>query len=153
MHDGGRLLGGIELLLISCLCPQWINVSKIRKIWILVLLNVGHLLFFLVASWYHFVSSVYIVLILCFTQGILHGSTIVHSLASTADAFVDTTDKGIALGMVEVGPDLGRLAAGLLGLFIEKYIRDHCTNRLLQGRFCFARSPSSLGWSENLSCK
>jgi hypothetical protein len=154
LGDVGYFLGGVELLFVSCIFPDWMTFFKIRKIWFLVLLNVGHLMFFLFASWYHFISNVAVILVLCLTQGLIHGSTTVHCLASSTESFTGTSDKGTALGLVVTGGSVGRLTAGLIGLFVEEYLREHCTNRLMLGKFCLARYRSSVGWNENrLDCK
>ena len=67
----GGFLGAIDIILVSFLCPSWMSRLYFRKIWIINLLSFGHLLFFFCATWYRFVPNVYIVLILCATQGIL----------------------------------------------------------------------------------
>ena len=54
--------------------------------------------------------------------------------------------------ITEVGCAIGRLAAGLLGIFVEDYLRHHCINNRLMGKFCLARFSSAAGWNENLNC-
>ena len=70
-----------------------------------------------------------------------------------ADRFPNPRDKGTAMGYMEIALAAGRLAAGLLGLFVEKYLKEHCMYNLLQGQFCLARVPSFNGWYKNVHCK
>ncbi|XP_031557175.1 battenin-like isoform X2 [Actinia tenebrosa] len=113
--DTGIWAGGASLL-VSYLCPEWINVLRIRKIWLLVLLNVSHFLFFIFASWFRFLPSVIPVLVLCFTQGVVYGLSLIYSLMDAAMLFPCPKDNGTAMGIVEFGLSLGRFAAGILGI-------------------------------------
>jgi len=151
--DIGMVLGGSEIAIVSCLCPAWLSVFRIRRIWIPVLVNVGHLMFFLFAAWYHFVPNVYILLVLCVTHGFVFGSTIVHIVVAAADKFKCIHQRGLALSITELGCSLGNLVSSLLGIFVESYLRRHCTNNLLMGHYCLARFSSNVGWNENLQCK
>ena len=141
-------------MVVSRLCPKLQPTSNFfnRKIWVLVLTHVGPLIFFLLSSWYHFVPSVYIILVLCGTLGILISSISVRVLSSTAESFVKSRDRGTAMVIIEVNCSIGGLAAGLLGIFVEDYLRHHCINNLLMGKLCLARFSSAAGWNENLNC-
>lgn len=150
--DVGMVLGGSERMVVSCLCPSWLKFLRIRKLWILVLLNVSHLMVFLFASWYHFVPNVYIVLFLSGTHGLVFGSTAVHVVVAAADKFQNSHMKGLSLNITHLGCSLGRLASGLLGIYVEEYLRKHCTNSLLMGRYCLARFDETVGWSQNFHC-
>ena len=150
LSDAGMQVGGLELVLASCLSKNCLELVKIRRIWIMVVLNASCLLFYVFASWYRFLPNVYIVFGLVFVQGILQGSIRVQSISLAADSFQNPRDKGTAMGFVEVGFSFGRLTAGFMGLFVERHLRDHCTNRLLQGEFCLARTPSFRGWYQNI---
>jgi hypothetical protein len=152
ISDFGILFGGLEILLVSCISCLWIEFFKIRRIWIRVFLNVSLLIFFVLASWYHFLPNVVVVLVLCYIQGHLYGSVLVLCLETSADCFTGARDKGTALGFVEVGLSAGRISAGLLGLFVERYLREHCTYNLLLGRFCLARHQTTTGWNTNSNC-
>jgi len=80
------------------------------------------------------------------------GSTTVHVLVAAADKFEHTDKKGLALNISQFGCALGRLASGLLGIFVEEYLRKHCTNNLLMGKYCLARFDVSIGWNKNSQC-
>lgn len=151
--DIGMVLGSCELMVVSCLCPGFINVFRIRRLWIFIPLNVGHLMFFLFAAWYHFVANIYILLVLCATHGLVFGLTCVHVFVAAANRFESTHEKGLALNITELGSSLGKLVSGMLGIFVEAYLRQHCTNNMLMGKYCLARFSSSVGWNNNLECK
>lgn len=152
LSDAGILIGGMGHLFISCLCNDFIGYVRVRKIWILVLLEASHLLLLFFASWYRFLPSVVPVLIMCLTQGVIHGMTLVQCVVNAANLFTSERDKGTAFGWIEVALSVGRIAAGFLGVFTEKYLREHCTFRLLLGRYCLARHSSFTGWETNSSC-
>jgi hypothetical protein len=152
LSDAGILFGGMGSLLVSCLCHKWIEFFRIRKIWILALLNVFHLFLFVFASWYRFLPNVLVVLVLCFTQGVLQGSILVQCMTTAADLFSCARDKGTALGLLELGISVGRIGAGILGVSTERYLREHCTNELMLGQFCLARHSSQAGWNTSLNC-
>lgn len=153
IYNIGRGIGGVELLVASSICPQRMEMFKIRRIWLIILILDGILVVFVSSSWYHFLPSVYIVLVLCFILAIVDGCGTVNTLVGSADVFDNIPDKATALSFVELGGPIGTLIAVLLGLVIEGYIREHCTNRLLPGRFCFARAQSTLQWNNNVNCK
>ena len=141
------MVGGMELSLVSFFCPGFLDTIKIRRIWILIVLCAAHALVFLSASWFHYTNNVYIIFILCFTQGVTGGSAYVHLFSLSADLFTDSRRLGTVLGYLEASSSVGRLLAGLLGTFVEVYLREHCEHRLLLGRFCLARLSSHGMWS------
>ncbi|XP_020914412.1 battenin-like [Exaiptasia diaphana] len=144
--DGGRMLGGMELSVVSLCCPGFLDIVKIRRVWILVLLSFGHVLVFLSISWFHYIDNVYIMFILCLTFGVTKGCLSVHCFSLASDLITDSRKLGRVLGYMEVSISVCRLSAGLLGLFVEKYLREHCEHRLLLGRFCIARLSSPGMW-------
>ena len=152
LNDLGQMIGGMELSLVSFFCPGFLDIIKIRRIWILVLLSAGHMMVFISVSWFHFTDNVYIIFILCFTQGVTTGCATVQCFSLTADLFIDSRKLGTVLGYLEVSATVGKLSAGLLGVFVEKYLTEHCTHRLLLGRFCLARLPSLKMWTTS-NCK
>lgn len=138
LSDAGIWFSGASLLT-PYLSPEGIDVLRIRKIWLLVLLHISHLFLFIFASWYRFLPNFILVLVLCFTQGVLQGLVLIYSMMDTAILFPCPKDNGTALGLLEIGLSVGRVAAGLLGIITEKQLRQHCTYTLLLGRFCLAR--------------
>ena len=152
--DIGTFLGGMEMMMISYFCPCWKNdiSPRYRTTSILLLGSIAHLLFFAFASWYRFVPSVYIILVLSFCHGVLYGSIAVRGLVHVGEYFANSKLKGTAMSMSTIGVGLGRAVSGFLGIFIEERMREHCTIELFLGSFCLARFPSKVGWNENMQC-
>ena len=148
----GLVFGGMELMLVSRLFPKRVNTFFSQNIWILILVSLGHVIFFVVASWYRFVPSVYVILLLSVTHGFLVISIIVRAMSSASECFTKSSDRGTAMVITEVAISMGGLGSGLLGIFVEDYLRQHCVNNLLMGKFCLARFSSAAGWSKNLNC-
>ena len=147
-------IGGSVSLVFSFLDNKWSDSFRIRKkMWVLSLLDVTHLLIFVLASWYRFLPNVYVVLVMCFTLGTIHGLTLVNCGVNSATLFSNPRDNGTAMGLMELGYSVARIAAALLGLSTEQLLREHCINRLMLGRFCLARPASHAEWSTNFSCK
>ena len=108
------------------------------------------MMLYLLESWYRFLPNVYILLGLVVIQGIAQGYVSVDSVGQSASVFTrDAEDKAMAMVIVSGGISGGRLLAGFLGLFVERYLRDHCTNKLLLGRFCLTRRLSFRGWTSS----
>ena len=149
LSDAGMQLGGMELVLACCLSNKCLELFKIKRVWILVVLDVSCLMICLFASWYRFLPNVYVVFALVFVQGICHGIIIVQAIAIGANSFNTPQDKGTAMGYMEIGLSIGRIVAGFLGLFMEKQLKEHCRNRLMLGKYCLARIPSPNGWYKN----
>ncbi|XP_031574578.1 uncharacterized protein LOC116308325 [Actinia tenebrosa] len=153
ISDAGIVIGGLGSFILGCTGQKWMNkFFGIRNTGLLVVINVIHMLFFVVASWHRFLPNVIPVFVLCFTQGIAFGIAAVQSLICATNLFSSPNDKATALRLQEVGVSVGRVGAAFLGVFTEKYLREHCTYNLLLGEYCLARIPSSAGWSTNLIC-
>ncbi|XP_031551696.1 protein BTN1-like [Actinia tenebrosa] len=153
LSDSGMLFGGLLILVVSCFGEKCMEFFRIRKLWSLVTLNVIILLFFVFASWYRFLPNVIFVLVLCFVQGLLHGVTIVYCAQNIASLYSSPRDKGTALSLLQVSFSCSRLAAASLGFFVEPYLREHCTYRLMLGRFCLARHAAHGEWGTNKHCR
>jgi len=152
VSDVGIALGGLEVVLPSCLFPQHVKILRIRSLWVVVLLHTMLTVFFLCASWFHFLDNAYTLLVLVFVQGVTHGLVVVHAMAMMPRLFHDAREKGAAMGYVHVAFSGGKLAAGLLGVFVEETLKHHCSNALLLGRYCLARIPTTTGWETNVHC-
>ena len=63
VYDVGKFLGRSHILIASSACPNAVSYIRVRKTWILALIECLHLLLFIMASWFRFFSSVWIVVI------------------------------------------------------------------------------------------
>ena len=146
MYHLGKFLGRSHLLFASCICPRMVPYIRVQKTWILTLIEWSHFLFFLMVAWFRFVSSVWIVLIFCFTDGFTAGSIYVNSVHTVSERFPDVHCREFALSLLMVGNDVGKLSAGLMGLHVEPELMSHCINRLGNSVYCLTRHTRAGGW-------
>ena len=149
----GKFLGRSHIFLLSCTCSKMIPYVRVKRTWILALIEIAHLFFFLFASWFRFVPHVSIILILCFTEGFVAGSMYVNSAYTVSEVVSEPKQKEFALGLLTLGDGLGKLTAGLLGLYVEPQLKKHCVYELeLQGE-CITRYHHASGWETNIHCQ
>ena len=149
----GKFLGRSHFMLVSCVYPPLLPYIHIRKTWILSIIEIAHMLFFFFASWYRFVPHVAIMLILCSTEGFTAGSMYVNSAHTVSEMIDKPKKRELALAFLTLGNACGKLAAGLLGLFVEPELRKHCLYDLDKGEFCYTRYDSFRGWTTNEYCE
>lgn len=148
----GKFLGRSHIFVLSCTCSNVVPHLRIRRTWILALVEIAHTFFFLAASWFRFVPHVSIILTLCFTEGFVAGSMYVNSAYAVSDEVSDQRKKEFALGLLTFGDGLGKLSAGFLGLLVEPQLRSHCVNELQLGENCITRHHKASGWTKNERC-
>ena len=148
----GKALGMSHLLLVSCTCPKVLPYVRVRKTWLLALLEVAILGFFVFDSWFRFVPHVAVILVLCVLEGFVAGATYVNAALNVTETFSDPQWKELGLALVTIGTDMGKLLAGLLGLVVEPLLLGHCVKELVLHDQCFTRYTKSAGWFENLHC-
>ena len=116
------------------------------------LIELAHLIFFLLESWYHFVWYMWIVIFLCFTLGLIAGMLVLHS-PHAVSGHVAPEEKEFALGLLTVGNAVGGFVAGLLGLVVEPYLRKKCLVHYSASKeLCFTRTQNTTGWDSNIHC-
>ena len=139
---GGEVVGRSYLVILSYIKAEWAEKAKIPCLWGLAIIQVFHLLFFILAVWYRFLPSVWIILLLSFSCGAGVGVFYVNAVAFFKVKF-EGPEKEFAMGYLIVAIIAGELAAALLGLYIEPVLREHCTMILNNTGLCFTRSHSS----------
>lgn len=148
----GKFLGRSHIFILSCTCSKVIPYVRVKKTWILALVEIGHLLFFLFASWFRFVPHVSVILILCVTEGFIAGSMYVNSAYTVSEVVSEPKQREFALGLLTIGNGLGKLTAGFLGLHVEPRLKKHCVYDLELRDQCITRYPKELGWTSNKHC-
>ena len=138
---GGEVVGRSYLVALSYIKSKWAEKVKFPYLWVLSTIEVMHLLFFVLAAWYRFLPSVWIVLVLVFGCGAATGLTYVNAIAYFRDSFKDH-HKEFAMGFFSVAVTGGLFASALLGLYVEPILRQHCTMFANNTDFCFTRSRS-----------
>ena len=112
----------------------------------------GHLLFFLFESWYHFLPSIWIMVVLCSTLGLVAGIIVVQS-PHAVSRNVSPEEKEFALGLLTIGNGVGGFLAGLVGLAVEPYLTNKCKVHFSASKeFCFTRLRNATGWENNFHC-
>ena len=138
---GGEVVGRSYLVVLSYIKPEWAEKVKFPYLWVLSTIEATLLLFFVLAAWYRFLTSVWIVLLLVFVSGAVFGLTYVNAIAFFRDRFKDN-DEEFAMGFFLVAISGGVFASALLGLYVEPILREHCTMFINDTDFCFTRSKS-----------
>lgn len=134
----GELFGRSYLIVLSYFMPSLARKLTIRRIWFLAVVEIGILIFFLLAAWYRFLTDVSIVLILAFIGGLIIGIMYVNMLASYSE-IKEPKSKEFVLGYASAATGAGAITAGLLGLLIEPWLRRHCLSVASNSSFCFTR--------------
>lgn len=134
----GELFGRSYLIVLSYLLPNVAQKLTVRRIWFLSAAEISLLVFFLLAAWYRFLTDVTIVLILSFIGGIIIGIMYVNML-SVYSEIEDPRSREFVLGYASAATGAGAITAGLLGLLIEPWLRNHCLIVAVHNSFCFTR--------------
>ncbi|EDO42715.1 predicted protein [Nematostella vectensis] len=113
LFDCARLLGSTGPILTSPAGPEWQELFKIRRIWIVAILDVIPIFLYLLTSWFRFITNYRIIFAVCFAHGIISGMLAVYAVIYTADQFVTKEEKGVAMGLVEVSCPMGILVVGV----------------------------------------
>lgn len=143
----GECIGRSYISFLLALNVKWTPV--ITRTWILSAVLLSLFLFLALASWYRFLHSVWVVLLVIFTVGLLAGTLYLNTflLAPGSD---DVKGKAFSRAFLSVGPSTGVLLAGLVGLVLEPTLRQHCLQSAEFSEFCFTRSMG--GWNKTTSC-
>lgn len=135
---GGELFGRSYLVVAASIKPEWGSKLVIRRLWILAIMEWAHLVFFCFLAWYRFVHSVSLVLVLSFTAGVIIGVMYNNMLALYSE-ISDPQIREFTLGYASVATGAGALTAGLLGLVIEPWLRNHCLKVAISSDYCLTR--------------
>ncbi|XP_039598748.1 battenin-like isoform X2 [Polypterus senegalus] len=99
----------------SLMCVQ------IRRIWLLALLQCVNMFFLLLAVYYQFIPSVYIVFIIIFYEGLLGGAGYVNTFNNISQE--STKDwREFAMGAASVADTLGIALSGAISIPVHNYL-------------------------------
>lgn len=147
----GKFVGRSYLFFFACF-PDMAEFLKCRKTWIFAVLEMAHLIVFLFESWYHFVSYISVVIVMCSTLGLVAGMIVLHSPHAVAN-YVTPEEKEFALGLLTTGNAVGAFLAGLVGLYVEPFLTKECVTHFAEDQaFCFTRHSNMTGWDTNIHC-
>lgn len=151
-YQVGKFLGRSHIFFLTCTCSKVIPYVRVKKTWILAVIEIAHLLFFVFASWFRFVPHVSVILILCVTEGFVAGSMYVNSAYTVSEVISEPKQREFALGLLTIGNGLGKLTAGFLGLHVEPQLKKHCVYDLELRDQCITRYPQKSGWTTDKHC-
>ena len=142
----GELVGRSYGLILSCIKSDVDPYT--RYTWVLTAFLPSDLLLF--ASWFRFLPSVWIVLVVAFFVGAVVGALYVNSVAIAGKKETSRASREFARAFVLNATSTGILLAALLGLFAEPLLREHCQHVAIETEYCFTRSSSP--WNANVTC-
>lgn len=148
----GSLIGLSYLLVVSYTCPNLLKRVHINKTWILALIGVSHNILLVTIAWHRYVSHVGLVMVLCFTAGFTNGAIYSNSLHVVRENAADNNSREFGLSLLTLGVSAGQLAGGLLGLYTEVALREHCLYALKLKALCFTEFTQA-GWVGNNRCR
>ena len=148
----GNLLGSSYLLIFAYTCPSQVQCMRINKTWILAFIGVSHNLLLVTMSWYRFVPQVGVTMILCFTGGFTAGAIYANSAHLVRDEVTGKNSQEFGLSLLTVGVSAGQLAGGLLGLYTELALKEHCLYALKLKGLCSSQDTRKNSWIVNHSC-
>ena len=137
----GEAVGLSYLQVLFYMKAEWAEkVVKFQYLWILSIIEVMHLLFFILVAWYRFLPNVWVVLLLLFTCSLDSGIYYVNLLAFFRDSFEGRFQEFV-MGYSVVSFAAGVVfVAALLGLQTEPLLLEHCTMSVNNTDLCFRRS-------------
>lgn len=94
---------------------------KIRRVYIPSLLQALNLAIFTYQSIYVIIPNVYLVMLLVFYEGLLGGASYVNTFMLVSET-VPLQDREFAMGSVGVSDSGGVVCAGLISMWLEKYL-------------------------------
>lgn len=150
-HGLGNFLGLSYLLIVSLTCSSQLKRVRINKIWILAVIGVLHNVLFVTMSWYRYVPQVGVIMALCFTAGFTTGAIYSNSPHVVRDQAADNNSQEFGLSLLTLGTSAGQLAGGLLGLYTEPALREHCLYALKLDVFCYTQLKQT-GWLGSAHC-
>ena len=115
---------------------EWAEKAKFPYLWVLGIIQIIFLLIFILAAWYRFLPSVWIVLLLTFISGLEVGASYINALGFFRDR-LEGHSQEFVMGYFTVAINGGVLASALLGLY-----KEHCTMVENNTDVCFTRSHS-----------
>lgn len=140
----GEFIGRSYLAFVSLIKQEFISKVTIRKLWLLTVIEVSILVFCLFAAWYRFLPNISILLFISFLAGLIIGIMYANVLQLFTESY-EFPLREFVLGFVAVATGMGILIAGLLGLVVEPFFRQHCLTITDLSDYCFTRTdPNKL---------
>jgi len=137
----GEVMGRSICGIIGLIKPTWYLKPTRSLLMLLALMEMLHMFFFLLESWYRFLPGIGITLLLCFTGGFIVGLLFFLTFEITRINF-EGLEREFALPLSLVPFVVSVFLAALIGLYVEPIIKEHCMSEAINSEFCFTRSSS-----------
>ena len=135
----GEFIGRSYLAFVSLIKPEFLPKVMVRKLWLLTIIEVSILVLCLFAAWYRFLPDITSLLFITFSAGLIIGIMYANVLQVFTESY-EFPLREFVLGFVAVATGTGILTAGLLGLVVEPFFRQHCMTITELSEYCFTRT-------------
>lgn len=137
----GEFLGRSFISMLRAVAPGFFfNSSPV-----LAFFPLAETIFLVLATWFRLVSQVWIIWLLCFVQGTACGMIFSNSYHIIARRVV-SNHVAFNVTLASILETAGILTAGLVGLYVESALKDHCMHHERNISDCFARDIDSTFW-------
>lgn len=136
-----EMMGRSYLVTLTYIKEEWVENANFPYLWVLTTIEAMLLVFFALTAWYRFLPSVWVVFLPLFICGAAIGVFYVNAMMFFRNSLKDRYQE-FAMSYISVPLGGGLLAAGLLGLYTESFLREHCIVFASNTDFCFTRSKS-----------
>lgn len=137
----GSFFGRSHRWMLSAIHHKCVYEVKAAFLWILALIEVGHMVLLLCESWFRFFDRVEITIFVCFTSGIIAGLLFSNTLEILSTKLNDE-QRRFGMATNSFPATMGILCACLMGFWLERQLKQHCMKTVVNDIYCFTRSPS-----------
>lgn len=137
----GEMVGRCHRTVISFFNPRWLYVPTLIQLWAFSILIFLHLLFAVFEAWYRFLPGVTAILVICLSSGTL-GGLLFNNFPEVLRLRFTKREREFGMGYALSPVSTGILSAGVIGLFVEPRLLEHCISTVLDTVYCFTRPES-----------
>ena len=137
----GEMFGRFLRFLLSLMSTRLHYSPSCKLLWVLCIMEISFLMSLFFESWYRFLPSVTVVILLSFLIGAVLGSLFDNVLALLHIKF-EGKEREFLMAYAMFPMSGGLLTAAFVGLSVESQLRQHCLSIVEDSVYCFTRSPS-----------
>lgn len=113
-------------------------IENLRVFSVLVLIIAACFIFCFCAVWFRFLNNVGYVFLVILVLGNVSGTIDSNALCSIKSR-ADPKNKLFLLGQASIGIAVGHMISGIVGLFLEPFLRMHCFEVSANVTYCYTR--------------
>jgi hypothetical protein len=137
----GEMIGRSHRSVISFINSRWLYVPTCKQLWAFSFLVFLILLFTVFESWYRFLPGVATVFVLCLLGGFL-GGLLFNNFPEILRSRFTERQREFGMGFALSPVSTGIMGAGIIGLFVEPRLLEHCVSTVIDSAYCFTRPES-----------